>query len=473
MASLREENALQQEHIRASEAGAALAREQVIRQFREVERVLALLATENSLRKGILDAASQISIIYADLDGKVRLFNSGAEALLGYAVEEATGTLSIDRIHLPHELEAAGGMRGLAMAARRRQLPNREWTYVGRTGTLVPVMLSISPVAGQDGEIAGLMFAATDMTEAKAAEATLLRKNEELAALLDELRQAHQQLLQAEKMASLGQLAAGVAHEINNPIGFVNSNLSTLNNYAHKLLKLITAYESAEALLNAMPDTCAAINAAKVEADLDYLRDDVVALIAESRSGLGRVTKIVQDLRTFAHMGDTEWCWADLHEGIDSTLNVAWNELKYKATIQKHYGALPKVYCVPSQLNQVFMNLLVNAAQAIETTGTIIITTMQDDDYVTVAVTDTGKGIAREHLKKIFDPFFTTKPIGTGTGLGLYITFNIAKKHHGDIRVESEPGCGTTFTLRLPIHGEGMATAEYSERQQVHPDREI
>ncbi len=450
--TLRQENSNLREHIRAANQATALSQELVIQQFREVERVLSLLQKENALRKSILDAASQISIIYCDLDGIIRLFNQGSEQMLGIAADEVVDQRAMPGFLLPDELASAGGIRGLAEAARRQACRNREWHYLAPGGRTIPVLLSISAVLDESGEAAGLMLAATDISEAKAAEATLRDKNRELASLLDALQETQQQLLQSEKMASLGQLAAGVAHEINNPIGFVSSNLGTLSSYTRQLLKLIGAYEKAEAILDSAPEIRQALEEAKLEAELDYLKDDLVALIDESRDGLRRVTKIVQDLRTFAHMGDIGWEWSNLHEGIESTLNVAWSELKYKAEIEKHYGDLPGIYCVPSQLNQVFMNILINAAHAIENKGKIVITTARDGaDHVTVSIADTGKGVAPEHLKKIFDPFFTTKPVGEGTGLGLYLSFNIVKKHRGEIRVASEPGRGATFTVRVPV----------------------
>jgi two-component system NtrC family sensor kinase len=450
--TLRQENHTLHEHIRAANQATAISQELVIQQFREVERVMSLLQKENALRKSILDAASQISIIYCDLDGTIRLFNQGSEQMLGIAADEVVDQRAMPGFLLPDELASAGGLRGLAEAARRHVCRNREWHYLARGGQLIPVLLSISAVLDENDEATGLMLAATDISEAKAAEASLRDKNRELASLLEALQETQQQLLQSEKMASLGQLAAGVAHEINNPIGFVSSNLGTLSNYSQQLFKLIGAYEKAETLLDSAPEARQALEEAKLATELDYLKDDLVALIDESRDGLRRVSKIVQDLKTFAHMGDAEWEWGNLHAGIESTLNLAWGELKSKAEIEKHYGDLPAVYCVPSQLNQVFMNILVNAAHAIAGKGTISIATACDGtDFITVAITDTGTGIATEHLQKIFDPFFTTKPVGSGTGLGLYLSFNIVKKHQGEILVASEPGRGTTFTVRLPI----------------------
>ncbi|MBI2306223.1 MAG: sensor histidine kinase [Rhodocyclales bacterium] len=292
-----------------------------------------------------------------------------------------------------------------------------------------------------------------DQLELLVAERTaeLSHANEALRDSHHELETTHQQLLQSEKMASIGQLAAGVAHEINNPIGFVNSNLGTLNDYLNDLLRLIAIYER-----NAVPqpdDPMAArmIDATRQEIDIDFLKNDAAALLAESRDGLDRVKRIVQDLKEFSHVGEKGWQRADLHRNLDSTLNVVWNELKYKVRVVKEYGQLPEVECLPSELNQVFMNMLVNAGHAIADNGVITIRTGTEGDQAWVEFADTGSGIAPEHLQRIFDPFFTTKPVGQGTGLGLSLSYGIIRKHNGRIEVTSQPGQGTTFRIWLPI----------------------
>lgn len=260
------------------------------------------------------------------------------------------------------------------------------------------------------------------------------------------------QLLQSEKLASIGQLAAGVAHEINNPIGFINSNLGSLRQYVTDLLELITVYSSMEQTIT---DTgiLEKIKTIKNNIEFDYLRDDVKELLSESIDGIDRVKKIINDLKDFSRVDTTETEWADLHNGIDSTLNMVHNEIKYNAKVVKEYGDLPDVKCVVAQLNQVFMNLLVNAAHAIDEQGTITIRTgTESDDKVWIQISDTGKGISEENIKKIFDPFFTTKPVGKGTGLGLSLSYGIIGKHGGTFDVQSEVGKGTSFTVHLPIH---------------------
>ena len=275
------------------------------------------------------------------------------------------------------------------------------------------------------------------------------------------LKETQGQLLQSEKLASIGQLAAGVAHEINNPIGFVYSNLSTLQRYFGDLMSLIQAYESAEASISdiAVLDS---LKALKKKADLEFLREDTTALMSESRDGITRVKDIVQNLKDFSHAdANDKWQWASLQQGLDSTLNIVWNELKYKCEVQKEYAVIPDIECLPSQLNQVFMNMMVNAGHAIEERGTITLRTGVDGDQVWVEIEDTGKGIAPENLKRIFDPFFTTKPVGKGTGLGLSLTYSIVQKHQGRVEVDSTVGQGTRFRIWLPI--KHLVTPEESQ----------
>lgn len=282
--------------------------------------------------------------------------------------------------------------------------------------------------------------------------AELESKREEQRHLIVRLEDAQSQLLQSEKLASIGQLAAGVAHEINNPVGFVNSNMGALEHYVQGMLRLLDAYGAGDSAgANGTPSQ--EISSLKKELDFEFMREDVASLIQESKDGLERVKKIVQDLKDFSHVDSTlEWQLADLHKCLDSTLNVATNEIKHKADVVKTYGQLPEVECLPSQLNQVFLNLMVNAAHAITVGhGTITLATGSEGDWVWVAVSDSGCGIPPENLKRIFDPFFTTKPVGKGTGLGLSVSYSVIAKHGGRIEVESEIGKGTTFRVWLPL----------------------
>jgi PAS domain S-box-containing protein len=273
---------------------------------------------------------------------------------------------------------------------------------------------------------------------------------EELEGAYKELKATQSKILQQEKMASIGQLAAGVAHEINNPMAFISSNLGTLDKYVNRLTEFIQTQSEVIGSLHTT-EAIEGLKGKQKELKLDYITEDIKGLITESLDGSERVRKIVQGLKSFARVDEAEYKYADINECIESTINIVWNELKYKATLKKDYGNLPLTKCYPQQINQVFMNLLINAGHAIESQGEITIKTWAEDGSIWVAISDTGHGIPKEDLNKIFEPFFTTKEVGKGTGLGLSITYEIVQKHDGEITVESEVGKGTTFTVRLPI----------------------
>jgi two-component system NtrC family sensor kinase len=243
-----------------------------------------------------------------------------------------------------------------------------------------------------------------------------------------ELRETQAQLTQAEKMKSLGQLVAGVAHELNNPIGFVHANLKLLDEYVKKL-----------------------IEGQRTESDTTRVREGIEKLLARSQEGTQRVKKIVEDLRTFSRMDQAELQDADLHEEIDRTLALMAPRLKNNIEVVRDYGDLPPVRCYAGQLNQVFLNLLMNACDAIEKEGEIRITTLHTDDGVRLEFHDDGSGIPQDVQSRIFDPFFTTKAVGEGTGLGLSLSHGIIERHGGRIFVGSQPGRGTTFVIDLPL----------------------
>lgn len=279
-------------------------------------------------------------------------------------------------------------------------------------------------------------------------------RNAQLSALNEELAQAHQQLLQSEKLAAIGQLAAGIAHEINNPVGFVLSNLNSLQRYMSTLLDYARSLD--QLIGQHTPSLDAQLLALAQAADIEFLAEDGPALVAESQEGLTRVRDIVVDLRDFSRVDSAhQWDQVDIHRCIESTLNIAHNEVKYQADLVREYSELPAVTCIPSQINQVVLNLVVNAAQSYagKSTqgggrGTITVRTGTDaTDAASIwfEVADAGSGIAPENLKRIFDPFFTTKPVGKGTGLGLSLTYGIVRAHGGRIDVSSTVGVGTTF----------------------------
>ncbi len=300
-----------------------------------------------------------------------------------------------------------------------------------------------------------------DIRQRELADAELRRRNQALTELNMKLSMAQQQLVQAEKLASIGQLAAGVAHEINNPIGYIFSNFGSLQAYLARLFEMLAAYRAAEAQIGA-PEVVAQLAAKRAAIDLDFVLQDIPVLMDESKEGIVRVRHIVEDLKDFSRVDDNHaWVWANLHQGIDSTLNIVANEVKYRADVVKQYGDIPEVECLPSQINQIVMNLIVNAAQAVgDQRGRITVGTGHEEGMVWIAVADNGSGIAPENMSRIFDPFFTTKPVGKGTGLGLSLAYGIVQKHGGRIDVDSTPLQGTTFKVWLPVRQTTSASEE-------------
>jgi len=266
--------------------------------------------------------------------------------------------------------------------------------------------------------------------------------------LEDKVAARTRDLLRSEKMAAVGQLATGVAHEINTPIGYVNSNLGTLSRYTTQLL---AALDACMACAGQSPELARTLQALEQKYELAYLKEDLVALLAESRDGLDRVKTIVVALKDFAHADSAEMVSADLLVGLESTLKVASTDIRQKADIVRELQPMPPVLCAPGQINQVFMNMLVNAAHAIQGHGVITLRNGFDDHEVWVEIADNGPGIAPEHLSRVFEPFFTTKPVGQGTGLGLSVSWDIVVKQHGGrIEVRSQPGQGASFKVHLP-----------------------
>lgn len=267
--------------------------------------------------------------------------------------------------------------------------------------------------------------------------------------MMEDNKAVETQLVQNAKMASIGELAAGIAHEINNPVGFIHSNMGNLRKFFLKISDLIALYDN----LELPPAATEAIQKVKTDINYDYLKTRINEMIERSIVGTERIQKIILDLRNFSRVDTGEPAEADLNEAIDTTSRFLTYEYKERININRDFGTLPKVVCNVGKLNQVFLNILANACQAIDGTGEVTIRTRGEGDKVRIEISDTGSGIPKDKINKIFETFFTTKPVGKGTGLGLSISLTIIKQHKGTISVESEPGKGTTFSIMLPVDG--------------------
>jgi signal transduction histidine kinase len=299
-----------------------------------------------------------------------------------------------------------------------------------------------------------LKIAAKDLATA---EIYLRQKLSELEKLNHDLQSTQEQLVQSEKMAGLGQLAAGVAHEINNPMGYIMTNLNTLNDYISVLNGILAQYDSLSHVMKSGEiehgqEVLNKIDELVNEKKIDFIVHDIDDLLKETKEGAKRVKDIVLELKNFARMDKNELVPININQSLESTIKVAWNEIRYKCKLHKTFSDVPVIQGFPSQIGQVFLNIIVNAAQSIEEYGDVFIETTSTENDVIITISDSGKGIPQSHLKNIFTPFFTTKAPGEGTGLGLSIAYNIIQEHHGEIRVESELGKGTTFIILLPIN---------------------
>ena len=405
------------------------------------------LAQEHFLLQALMNHVPD-HVYFKDRDSRfIRVSRSLVQKVGLSDSAEILGKTDFDFFSEEHARQAFEDEQAVIRSGRTITLEERE-TWIDRPDTWAST-IKVALRDDQD-DIVGTFGISRDITDRRQIEADVQEQIIELTILNRKLIEAQNQLLQSEKMASVGQLAAGVAHEINNPMGYIGSNLNSLKGQMADLLNVVDAYREAEPLLAGHADALARIEQAKVAADVDFLREDVGNLINESLDGVGRVKKIVDNLKDFSRMDTAEWHLANLEKGLESTLNIVWNEIKYKAEVTREFAGLPEVMCIAPQLNQVFLNLLINAAQAIPDHGQIVLRTGFDQQDVWVEIEDNGKGIKPEHLNKIFEPFFTTKPVGKGTGLGLSLAYGIVEQHHGKLDVRSQPGHGTTFRVTIP-----------------------
>lgn len=418
--------------------------------------------------QGISDA-----LVVVDSHALIKTANSAVYRLLGYTPQELVGkpfsSLVADQYFVEEKL----------LNPKSDAVENYELGYVRKDGGVIPMYFASTKLHAVSRQAHDIVCIAKDMTERKKFENKLVELNQELtnnekklSKTLADLQKAHEelkhiqgQLLQQEKMASIGQLAAGIAHEINNPLGFISSNIETMKKYAEDYLKYLRAIESLKGAIEEGNNEQARLNAdglKKLERDINlhFVARDMGDLLKESQVGIERIKKIVMDLRTSAREGQDAFELVRVEEIMDGILNIVEGEIKYKAELKKEYGETPLIKCSPLRLGQVFINLLVNAAQAIKEKGIIRVKTYAHEGGVNIEISDTGEGIADEKIQYIFNPFYTTKPVGKGMGLGLTISYDIIKRHKGGITVQSKVGEGTTFTIRLPIEGGPQARVD-------------
>lgn len=449
MEQLRHVNALSEKTIQQEVARKLLQKDlehkdKQLEEAARLEKALSELETahtqlqeaDNRTRK-IIDASPVPLIVTRIEDGLILYANKHLGRLVGYTVEELEGRSSPDFYYNPEDRREV-----VERLERDGVIDNHEVRIKRRDGKVIWCLFSlVGSKLGDDEVIIGGLY---DISERRAAQRAMQKTMEQLRAANAELKETQTQLVQSEKMASLGMLVAGIAHEINTPVGAINSMHDTL----------VRAIEKLKATL----DSCAITTE-----DLDEMKPIMEAIDDANRvieSGTERVITIVRRLRSFARLDEAELKEVDIHKGIEDTLTLIHHEIKNRIKIVREYGDLPPVTCYPGRLNQVFLNLLNNARQAIEGEGTITISTDVRDGHVVMRFADTGKGIAPENLSKVFDPGFTTKGARVGTGLGLSICYQIIEDHKGKMDVESEVGRGTVFTIRLPLDLQDRLAAE-------------
>ncbi len=431
--------------VKAFRAGAAdcVSGGSLARDLLPAARELIGRQREERAAPGALDRAARNAVqhmnsalVVLDAAGSVTYANPMAESLLGplagRPIAELFPGVPPGRLLIQRTLAAGERLRGAEAVVTRED------------GRAIPIGLSSAPLLGPQGEREGAILLFQDLTE---------------------IKQLERQVLQREKMASIGQLAAGIAHEINNPMGFIHANLSQLQEYLDDLARVWERVEGLRAAARVgrpeLKSAAAALDAVVAEVDADFLLRDLGKAVRESLEGSQRIRAIVQDLRSFSHRDTGERVYADVNKALDSTANIVWTMMKHSVELSKHYAELPPILCFPMQLQQVFMNLLMNAYQAIEeraardgAPGEIRLRSELADGGVRIAVSDNGIGMTPETQRRIFDPFFTTKEVGAGTGLGLSTSYQIVRRHGGKLTFQSQRGSGTTFHVWLPLDDE-------------------
>lgn len=422
------------------------SRDEIGKLTEDFNRMTTNLATARNELRELFDAANDPMVLLKD-GNMINNMNARVSELFGYTTEDLL-------------------LKKITRIIRNEDVPIVEdainkawWLKPGEKHTMLEV-----GVMKNDGNVLiceldlnrtrlGIQPHFRDITKRKVLEQRVSEEkqkleetNTRLQNLLEELKRTQLQLFQSEKMASIGQLAAGIAHEINNPVGYISSNLDLMQNYFAAIKTLRTEIER----LKTDP-AFAKLQQTIVSVNLDKVITHIEESIKESLEGTERIKKIISALRTFSYKGDDKLELANINTEIENILNILWNEIKYKSELIKSYGDIPLMRCNRHQLGQVFMNIILNAVQAIKGKGEIRITTYQQENYIYIEMRDNGVGIPEQNLLKIFEPFFTTKEIGKGTGLGLSIAYNIIKSHNGTIEVKSKVNHGTTFTIIVPV----------------------
>jgi two-component system NtrC family sensor kinase len=437
----------------------------------EAEAHKALRESEQRLQ-AILDNSTAV-IYLKDTESRFLLINRRFEELFHISRQQAVGKNNHDLF--PKESADAFRANDLRVLEHKRPLEFEE--VVPQDGSMHTYLSIKFPLYSSTGEVYGVCGISTDITERKRAEQTLYVQNTLLQQMAQSERQAHDvlkkaqaQLVQTEKLAALGQLVAGVAHEINNPLSFVSNNVAVLQRDASALRDLLTLYQGAEtALEKYAPDLRARIQELAARIDLKYTLGNLDGLLNRSRDGLKRIQQIVKDLRDFARLDESDFHEVDLNAGIGSTLNIIQGQArKQEVALELDLTPLPMVSCYPAKINQVVLNLVTNAIDACPPGGKVTVGTRSDGDHVEIFVADTGSGIDPAIREKIFDPFFTTKPQGKGTGLGLSISYGIVQAHGGTIDLETAVGKGTRFVVRLPRRPPRAVREVYADDTASH-----
>ncbi len=473
---LQETNDDMEMRVQRRTAELATANRQLEQEIVERKQTGMALQRERDRAQKYLDIA-EVMLIVIDRDKKLRLINKKGCEILGYSEKDAIAKDWCNDFVPEDVREEVRSVISALLNGQTEQFKHFENPVLARNGTQRVIAWHNTVLLDEKGEIEAILSSGDDVTERKAAEEEARLAYAELQSANRELKQTQSQLVQSEKLAAIGELAAGVAHEMNTPVGFVASNFQTLDSYVEKIKGLLEAYEQLTTQIGTVPETellkkAAATNKMRDEMKLDFILEDIQELFDDSSEGLERVTSIIRNLKDFSRVGQPgireEFC---VNDGIESTLVVARNEIKYDADIKTEFSQVPFVLCESGQVNQVFLNILLNAVQAIKSqerqkNGTITIKTYATEAEVVCEISDDGPGIPADKLSKIFDPFFTTKPAGKGTGLGLSVSYDIiVSKHGGKLLVDSTVGKGTKFIIKLPIEREDQNNRQQESAQ--------